>query len=151
MKTFLLFPLTLSLAFVLSGCGNSHAQDTAVAEPVPASVYKEGHGLQLTPAGRQFIGLATSEVVSHTFAGQGETTAIPATAVLRTIKGDFVYVANGEWFLRTPVTLGASDATHVEILDGLYEGDVVVVRGVSGLSLAEIQALNGGVGCADGH
>ena len=70
---------------------------------------------------------------------------------MRTIKGDFVYVANGDWFLRTPVVIGATDASHVEIKDGLYEGDAIVVKGVRGLSLAEIQALNGGVGCADGH
>ena len=151
MKLFLLSILSLNLAFVLSGCGDSHAQAVAATEPVPASVYKEGHGLQLTPAGRQFIGLETGEVTSRTFTGHREATAIPAAAVLHTIKGDFVYVANGEWFIRTPVTLGASDVTHVEITGGLYEGDVVVVRGVSGLSLAEIQALNGGVGCADGH
>ena len=47
--------------------------------------------------------------------------------------------------------LGAADATHIEIKDGLYEGDTIVVKGTRALSLAEIQALNGGVGCADGH
>jgi hypothetical protein len=49
------------------------------------------------------------------------------------------------------VVIGATDASHIEIKDGLYEGDTIVVKGVRGLSLAEIQALNGGVGCADGH
>jgi hypothetical protein len=76
--------------------------------------------------------------------------SIPADALLRTVRGDFVFVENGGWFLLTPVTAGAMDAARVAITDGLYEGDVVVTRGVRQLALAEIQALNGGVGCADG-
>ncbi len=151
MKTLLVLSLLSSLAFALSGCGASHATTAVPAEPTPAATYKAGHGVQLTPTARQFVSLQTGEVGSHAFAGAAESAAIPAEALLRTIKGDFVYVANGEWFLRTPVTIGVTDATHVEIKDGLYEGDTIVVKGVRGLSLAEIQALNGGVGCADGH
>jgi hypothetical protein len=67
------------------------------------------------------------------------------------VRGDFVFVDNGGWFLLTPVVATRSDGARVEISDGLYEGDVVVTRGVRKLALAEIQALNGGVGCADGH
>ncbi len=151
MKTLLLAALLSSLSFVLSGCGESHANTVAHQEPTPAATYKAGHGVQLTATARQFVGLQTGEVASHTFPKATDVPSIPAEALLRTIKGDFVYVANGEWFLRTPVTIGATDATHVEIKDGLYEGDTIVVKGVRGLSLAEIQALNGGVGCADGH
>lgn len=148
----LLFLASLSLlAFALSGCGESQAAGRATPEPTPASTYKAGHGVQLTEAGRAFIGLQTGEVAAHTFAGGTEGPSVPAEALLRTVKGDFVFVVNGGWFLRTPVTIGASDATHIEIKDGLYEGDAIVVHGVRGLALAEIQALNGGVGCADGH
>lgn len=151
MKTLLLSLSLLPVAFVLGGCGDSHAQArNPDAEPVPASTYKAGHGVQLTETGRKFIGLKTGEVATHAFEGK-DTAAIPADALLRTVKGDFVYVANGEWFLRTPVKVGRADATHIEIADGLYEGDTIVTEGVRGLSLAEIQALNGGVGCADGH
>lgn len=151
MKTLLALILVSTLAFALSGCGESHANTVAHVEPTPAATYKAGHGVQLTDTARKFVGLETGSVGSHTFGGSAESPAIPADALLRTVKGDFVYVANGEWFLRTPVTIGAADATHIEIKDGLYEGDTVVVKGVRGLSLAEIQALNGGVGCADGH
>jgi len=151
MKTFLTLLVISSLSFVLSGCGDSQAASAPHVEPTPASTYKAGHGVQLTGTGRKFVGLQTGEVGSHAFAGADEVPAIPAEALLRTVKGDFVYVANGEWFLRTPVTVGGADATHIEIKDGLYEGDTIVVKGVRGLSLAEIQALNGGVGCADGH
>lgn len=151
MKILLLSALASSFALLLSGCGDSQASTVPASAPTPASTYKAGHGVQLTERGRLFIGLKTGEVSSHAFAPGSEAPAIPTAALLRTIKGDFVYVANGEWFLRTPVTIGATDSTHVEIKDGLYEGDTIVVQGVKGLSLAEIQALNGGVGCADGH
>ncbi len=151
MKTFLLLILSSLIAFAVSGCNESHAATKAQVEATPASIYKTGHGLQLTPSGRAFIGLKTGEVANHAMPGVGEVTAVPVDALLRTVKGDFVYVANGEWFLRTPVVVGAIDRTHVEIKDGLYEGDAIVIQGVKGLSLAEIQALNGGIGCADGH
>jgi hypothetical protein len=141
----------LALVLAFTGCGDSRAQNLPAPDPLPAAVYKAGHGLQLTAAGRQFLGLATCDVATRPFTGHGDAIAIPSSAVLHTIKGDVVYVANGDWFLRTPVTIGAADHTHVEITAGLYEGDVVVVHGVNGLSLAEIQALNGGVACADGH
>jgi hypothetical protein len=151
MKTFLLPTLSVLLALGLSGCGESHASPAATAEPAPAATYKAGHGVKFTPAARDFIGLKTSEVGTRQFAGRPAVPAVPADAVLRTIRGNFVYVANGEWFLRTPVSLGATDGSQVEITDGLYEGDMIVTAGVRALSLAEIQALNGGVGCADGH
>lgn len=150
MKTLLLFGSALLLALALSGCGESRAT-VAHAEPTPAATYKAGHGVQLTEIARKFVGLETGEVASRAFAGSAAVAAIPADALLRTVKGDFVYVANGDWFLRTPVVVGATDASHVEIKDGLYEGDSIVVKGMRGLSLAELQALNGGVGCADGH
>lgn len=150
MKTLLASCLLSLLAFALSGCGESHAT-IATPEPTPAATYKAGHGVQLTPTARQFVGLQTGEVSPHVFAASAAVPAIPAEALLRTVKGDFVYVANGDWFLRTPVKTGAATTTHFEITDGLYEGDTIVIKGVRGLSLAEIQALNGGVGCADGH
>lgn len=151
MKSALILTLLAASAALLSGCGKSIAAAGPTAEPTPAAVYKAGHGVQLTPTARQFADIATAELGTHAFPGGGEAVAVPATALLRTVRGDFVYVANGPWFLRTPVTVGAMDATHLEIKAGLYEGDTIVIRGVRALSLAEIQALNGGVGCADGH
>lgn len=141
-----LFVLSIGCTALLSSCSESHADSAApsAVATVPAATYKAGHGLRLTPAARAFIGLATID-----FAG----TRIPATAVLRTVKGDFVYVRNGDEFLRTPVTLGAADGdtTSFAITDGLYDGDTVVTQGVRALWLAELSATNGGVGCADGH
>lgn len=138
-------------ALALAGCSPSRADSPEVAAPQPAATYKAGHGLRLTDAAREFIGLETGEVSSQTPVGGQTALRIPADAVLRTVRGDFVFVDNGGWFLLTPVTAGPPGDGRVEIRDGLYEGDIVVTRGVRKLALAEIQALNGGVGCADAH
>lgn len=124
-------PFLLILAFAaelaLSGCSDSHATAES-AEPPATCTYKKGRGLRLTPTAAEFAGLAFAD-----FTGD-----LPASARLRTIKGDFVYVENDGWLLRTPA-------------EALYEGDRIVVSGVRTLWLAELQAVNGGVGCADGH
>lgn len=150
MKTSPLLPLSLSLLLSLfiilatTSCTRTSATPPPAAPP-PASAtaahFKAGHGIQLSPTARAFVGIATADFA----------TRLPTAAVLRTVKGDFVYVANGPWFLRTPVTLGAADATSFALKEGLYEGDTFVTHGVRALWLAELQATNGGVGCADGH
>lgn len=136
----LLIALLGSGLLLATGCTDSHAQ-AATTEPVAASSYKAGHGVLLSPAAAQFAGLVTAE-----FTGR-----LPADALLRTAKGDFVYVANGPWLLRTPVTVQGDPLAGFTVNDGLYEGDVIATRGVRVLWLAELQAINGGVGCADGH
>ena len=136
--------LTLALCAFLSACTSSHADHDHAAHSapeIPAATYKSGYGLQLTPAAARFISLETAPLAGR----------LPASALLRTVKGDFVYVANGDWFLRTAVKLGKSDAAGHEILEGLYDGDVIASAGAGGLWLAELQAINGGVGCAHGH
>lgn len=149
----------LLAAMLLAGCG-SHA-DSAVhadgdghdhaAEAAPAAVFKAGRGLQLGATAAQFIGLATAEVAARDLPGAAGAPAIPEAALLRTVRGDFVFVANGGWYLRTPVQIGAVAGGWVEIRDGLYEGDTVVAQGARALWLAEIQAVNGGVSCTHGH
>jgi multidrug efflux pump subunit AcrA (membrane-fusion protein) len=67
------------------------------------------------------------------------------------VNGTFVYVPNGRYFFRTPVKVGRKTEETVEVLDGLYSGDEVVREPVTSLWLAELQALRGGVACADGH
>lgn len=152
MKTYLIISALALLALLNSGCGEGRAEAHVHAqEPNPAATYKAGHGLQLTPVAASFIDLATADVGTRDIADAKGATAIPAAALVRTVKGDFVYVVNGDWFLRTPVTLGAADNSHFAVEDGLYEGDKIVTRGARELWLAELQAVNGGVGCADGH
>lgn len=152
MKTHLPLTTLALLAAALTGCSPTQAEDDRRhAEVATAAHYKEGHGVRLSPGAAKFVGLATAEVAAQPVGANGTVPAIPATALLRTVKGDFVYVANGDWYLRTPVATGIAHDDRIEIRDGLYEGDVVVSAAVEALWLAELQAVNGGVGCADGH
>ena len=89
--------------------------------------------------------------VSFASKDRKSTTLIPRSALLETVNGTFVYVPNGKYFFRTAVQTGAKNREWVEILDGLYPGDEVVQEPVQSLWLAELQAIKGGVGCADGH
>jgi hypothetical protein len=136
---------------LLAGCGRSSAHAVAAPEPAPAATFKSGRGLQLSPAAVAFIGLQSAEVGARDFGALKGAAAVPVDALLRTAKGDFVWVGNGGWFLRTPVKLGPAEGGWVAVAEGLYEGDTVVIAGARALWLAEIQAVNGGVGCADGH
>ena len=77
--------------------------------------------------------------------------AVPRSAVFRTAEGDFVYTVSGEHYVRTPIKLGAVNHEFVEVPDGLYAGDQIVLRPVMTLWLAELQAIRGGKACADGH
>lgn len=72
---------------------------------------------------------------------------VPEEAVLRTVHGTFVYTVNGEAFYRTEVSAGSVYQKQVEIHDGLYGGDVVVVRPVQTLWLVELRATKGGGHC----
>jgi multidrug efflux pump subunit AcrA (membrane-fusion protein) len=77
---------------------------------------------------------------------------VPKSAVLKTAEGAFVYTVSGEFFLRTPVKVGADAGdTAVEIKDGLYTGDQIVTHPIMTLWMAELQAIRGGASCADGH
>ena len=150
MNTIILILASLA-ALALSGCNRSVAETVPDHKHTPAATYKEGHGLKLSEHGAQFVALKTADVGSRLFGQAAHVAAIPAEALLRTVKGDFVYVANGEWFLKTAVKIGANDGAWVEIAGGLYEGDRIVISGTKALWLAEVHAVNGGVGCAHGH
>lgn len=70
--------------------------------------------------------------------------AVPRSALLDAAAGTFVYVVNGEGYLRTPVTVGTAGADHVEILEGLSAGAVVVAAPVDQLWLSELRLTKGG-------
>ncbi len=91
--------------------------------------------------------------VAATFRGAAgdAVTAVPGAALLRTAEGAFVYVVNSEFYVRTPVKVGAMSDAHAEITDGLYAGDQIVTSPVMSLWLAELQVLRGGKACTCGH
>lgn len=136
MKTVLSL-LLAAVALATSGCADSHATDAHEHDVATACTYKASHGLQLNEHATRFAGVEIAE-----FDG-----TLPAGALLRTARGNFVYVENDGWLLRTAVTLDSDQ----QVDSGLYEGDRIVVAGTRALWLAELQAVNGGVGCADGH
>lgn len=70
--------------------------------------------------------------------------AVPRTAVLDGATGTFVYVVNGDAFLRIPVEVGRSSPDFIEISDGLYPGDAVVATPVDQLWLSELRLTKGG-------
>jgi len=69
---------------------------------------------------------------------------IPRSALLRTTEGTYVYVANGDAFLKASVKAGRIGEDKVEITDGLYAGDIVVAKPVEQLWLAELRFTKGG-------
>lgn len=76
--------------------------------------------------------------------GAASVVAIPRSAVLETATGKFVFVENGRFLLRAPVTTGAESADYIEIADGLYAGDVVAIQPVETLYLIELRSTKGG-------
>jgi multidrug efflux pump subunit AcrA (membrane-fusion protein) len=72
---------------------------------------------------------------------------IPREALIAGTTETFVYVQNGNAYLRTIVEPGRGNKDSVEIKDGLLEGDHVVTRGALDLWLVELRAVKGGQGC----
>jgi HlyD family secretion protein len=56
--------------------------------------------------------------------------------------GRHVYVMDGDIAVRTPISLGATSVSAVEILDGLKPGDRVVIAGTDNFQDAERVAIN---------
>jgi hypothetical protein len=72
---------------------------------------------------------------------------IPSAALLRCSDGHSVYTVSGEHLVRTPVKVGAVNHDFVEIKDGLYAGDKVVLQPVMSLWMTELAAVKGGQAC----
>ena len=74
-------------------------------------------------------------------------TVVPRQALLQTTEGDFVFAVNGQRFVLTKVRPGAANERQVEILDGLYAGDKIVVHPVMTLWMTQLHYVNGGDAC----
>lgn len=73
--------------------------------------------------------------------------SIPRAALLEASDGYSVYTVSGEGFVRTPIKVGAMNGELIEIKDGLYAGDQVVLQPVMSLWLTELAAIKGGQAC----
>jgi multidrug efflux pump subunit AcrA (membrane-fusion protein) len=111
---------------------NLLGQSEAVIE-FPDSQHRASVGSLLTAI---FTGTKTNTV-----------TAIPASAIVHGVENSFVYTVSGSHYVRTPVKPGSDSDGWVEIVDGLYAGDVVVARAVDALWTIELCALKGGTPC----
>jgi RND family efflux transporter MFP subunit len=78
------------------------------------------------------VGLAPGDIVDLAL-GAGEPTprlAVPRSAIIEINGQDILFVQKtGESFARRRVTLGLSDASHVEVLTGVQPAEVVVITG----------------------
>ena len=73
--------------------------------------------------------------------------AIPRSALIECSDGHSVYTVSGTYLVRTPVKVGAMNGDLVEIKDGLYAGDQVVLQPVMSLWMTELAAVKGGQAC----
>jgi hypothetical protein len=93
--------------------------------------------------------LKAGELIPVTFE-TGQSSAelvVPPSSLLRTGEGNFVFVANGEYFLRTRVQLGARYDGWMQIIDGLAAGQVIATNGIQALWCIELQATKAGAAC----
>lgn len=97
------------------------------------------------------INAGTAITATFRFPAGDAVPSIPKSALLTTAEGTFVYAKNDQFYLRTPVKVGARSSDGVEITDGLYAGDEIVTSAVMSLWLAELQVLRGGKACTCGH
>ncbi len=73
--------------------------------------------------------------------------SIPHSAVLETSTGKYVFVQNGDFLLRTEIRTGLQSEALIEIVEGLYEGDAIVVKPVEALYMIELRSTKGGGHC----
>lgn len=85
--------------------------------------------------------------VSASVPSSEAVTTVPKKALIKGTTESFVYVQNGDAYLRTVVEPGRESADAVEIEEGLLEGDLVVSQGAMDLWLVELRAVKGGQGC----
>jgi len=111
--------------------------------------YRAGRGITLNEKAAVALSLEVTDVQNAK--ASSTYPSIPESSVVETVRGDFVYTVNGSSYLRVPVKLGARADGLVVVEDGLFEGDLVVKTGAYDLWMIELQAVNGGRGCADGH
>lgn len=107
------------------------AMELLVQMPQAAEEFKVGAFVQAS------VTLASSESV----------VTIPRAALLQCSDGHSVYTVSGEHLIRTPIKIGNASTELVEVKDGLYAGDKVVLQPVMSLWMTELAAVKGGQAC----
>lgn len=101
--------------------------------------------VELTTLGTEITGafLPGSILLDNT----GAVVAVPRSALLESSDGHSVYTVSSDHLVRTRVQVGAISGGMVEIKDGLYAGDQVVLQPVMSLWMTELAAVKGGQAC----
>ncbi len=68
--------------------------------------------------------------LSITVGTEASAVAVPIDALIEQGSSTFVFVKNGEQFMRQDVVVSARDETHAQISFGLVPNDIVVTDGV---------------------
>jgi len=101
----------------------------------------------------EFPNATTNLAIGDFFSATAQTgsdakvVTIPREALLQNSEGQFAYTVSGEHFVRTAIKTGASNDALIEVTDGLYAGDQVVLQPVMSLWLTELAAVKGGQAC----
>lgn len=83
--------------------------------------------------------------VNLIIASSGPVATVPNEAVQNEGPERFVFVQDGENYVRQNVVLGDHDDRYTAIVSGVVEGDLVVTRGAAELKTVAVQATAGGV------
>jgi RND family efflux transporter MFP subunit len=78
-----------------------------------------------------------------------EALVVPIDAVLTEGAEPFVFVENGDTYTRQSLVLGLRDDRYVEVREGLFPRDRIVVRGGYALNMARMTATQPGAGGHD--
>ena len=138
----------------LAGCNSdgelSSNEQTENSETV--SLYQKNRGLLLPEEVRASLGVTLIDVEAKSLSEQTNASSavplvVPESALIQGVQEDFVYVENGEHFVRTPVVVGTRRDGWLEITEGLLPGDKVVAKAAHDLWMIELLALRGGSPC----
>jgi hypothetical protein len=91
--------------------------------------------------------VGTFAQASVTLDSSESVVTVPRAALLQCSDGYSVYTVSGEHLVRTPIKIGNASAELVEVKDGLYMGDKVVLQPVMSLWMTELAAVKGGQAC----
>ena len=152
-------------AMALSPVNADVARQLRVGQPVNLQPVGDGEALRgkvtrLDSNGESFLGqtevlLEVSDTekrypigalftVTFDLGEEKTVTAVPKSAVLSASEGPFVYVVNGQHFLRTLIKIGGQNKDWIEVVDGLFSGDRIVSHPVETLWMTELRAVKGG-------
>lgn len=133
------------VSFTIKG-KNDSSQDGTIwkIDPVQMAMLGKAEVLIELPDPNRSLAVGDFVEAQLPLGNRRKTVAIPRSALLETSMGTYAFVQNGDYLLRTEVKTGLQTSDAVEITEGLYEGDLLVVKPVEALYLIELRSTKGG-------